>query len=97
MKNGLIIDKDGNKAWWLNGELHRVDGPAIEWHYGTKEWYLNGDLHREDGPAVIYPDGTKLWCLNGEIVYSYNINFLHKYPNLSKPFKKSIIKHKLSN
>ncbi len=32
------------------GELHREDGPAIEYTSGTKMWYQNGKLHREDGP-----------------------------------------------
>ena len=35
----------GAKEWWLNGKLHREDGPAIEWADGSKEWYLNGKLH----------------------------------------------------
>jgi hypothetical protein len=30
MKQGLSIDEDGDKEWYLNGELHRVDGPACE-------------------------------------------------------------------
>ena len=47
------------------GELHRTDGPAIEWSNGTKEWYVNGLRHREDGPAVEFNDGSKLWYLNG--------------------------------
>ena len=58
----------GNKVWYLNGKLHREDGPAIECVNGTKEWYLNGKLHREDGPAVEYSNGTKLWWLNHEKV-----------------------------
>ncbi|MDP2696412.1 MAG: hypothetical protein Q8O87_04180 [bacterium] len=52
--------------WWLNGKLHREDGPAVEWYYGTKEWYINGKRHREDGPAKEWPDGSKSWFLNGE-------------------------------
>ena len=28
--------------WRLDGKLHRVDGPAIEWANGNKSWYLNG-------------------------------------------------------
>ena len=39
---------DGTKEWYINGEYHREDGPAIEWADGYKEWYLNGKLHRED-------------------------------------------------
>jgi hypothetical protein len=57
---------DGTKKWYLNGELHRVDGPAIEWTSGSKLWWLNGERHRVDGPAVEWADGTKEWHLNGQ-------------------------------
>ena len=57
---------NGHKEWFLNGEYHREDGPAIEYSYGAKYWYLNGKCHREDGPAVEYPDGRKFWYLNGK-------------------------------
>ena len=57
---------DGTKEWRLDGELHRVDGSAVEYADGSKEWYLNGELHRVDGPAVEYADGGKAWYLNGK-------------------------------
>ena len=59
------VYKNGDKAWYLNGNRHREDGPAIECADGYKEWYLNGNRHREDGPAVEYADGSKCWYLNG--------------------------------
>jgi len=79
MKNGMVVE-DANKRWYLNDELHRVDGPAEEMVDGSKFWYLNGILHRVDGPAVEwagilhrvdgpaeeYADGTKFWYLNGK-------------------------------
>jgi len=34
-------DAHGNKYWYLNGKLHRTDGPAVERINGTKRWYLN--------------------------------------------------------
>jgi hypothetical protein len=47
------------------GQLHRVDGPAIEWTDGTKSWWLNGKQHRIDGPA--FDSLTrKCWWVNGE-------------------------------
>ena len=64
----LKIDADGTKRWYLNGERHREDGPAIEYPEGSKYWYLNGRCHREDGPAVERPNGTKYWYLNGKSV-----------------------------
>lgn len=37
--------------WYLNGELHREDGPAVTTVEGDC-WYMrNGLIHREDGPA----------------------------------------------
>ena len=65
MKNGLII-ADGSKYWYLNGQYHRADGPAIESANGDRWWYLNGQLHRIDGPAIEYADGAKYWYLNGQ-------------------------------
>ncbi len=60
------VHENGNKYWFLNGRLHREDGPAFEYARGHKVWYLNDKLHREDGPACEYYDGTKHWYLNGE-------------------------------
>jgi hypothetical protein len=59
------VSSSGAKFWYLNDQLHREDGPAIEYSNGTKFWYLNDELHREDGPAAEYSDGTKGWFLNG--------------------------------
>ena len=33
---------NGTKHWYLNGWLHREDGPAVEYVNGSKEWWLNG-------------------------------------------------------
>ena len=62
------IDHYGNKRWYLNGNLHREDGPAIvDMADGRKEWWINGNLHREDGPAIIWADGDKEWWINGKL------------------------------
>ena len=63
-----ITYPSGDKYWYLNGTLHREDGPALEYSNGDKEWHLNGKRHREDGPAVEYADGEKEWWLNNERV-----------------------------
>ena len=55
---------DGDKYWYLNGKLHREDGPAVELTGNYKAWYLNDKLHREDGPAVEHANGDKEWFLN---------------------------------
>ena len=28
---------------YLNGKLHREDGPAMEWANGSKSWFLNDE------------------------------------------------------
>jgi len=59
---------NGDRYWYLNGKLHREDGPAIEHANGGKCWYVNGLRHREDGPAREYADGIKQWYKDGVLV-----------------------------
>jgi len=66
MRQGLIMDTPGTKAWYKDDLLHREDGPAVELTGGIKMWYKNGARHREDGPAIEWPDDSKEWYLNDE-------------------------------
>ena len=60
------VDKYGNIYYYNDkNQLHREDGPAIEYSNGTKYWFLNGKEHRTDGPAVEDSDGSKEWFING--------------------------------
>ena len=45
----LPTSSDGGRTWYLNGELHREDGPALVSADGSVAWYLNRERHREDG------------------------------------------------
>jgi hypothetical protein len=36
------INKHGDKKWYQHGQLHRDDGPAIEFVHGLKFWWLHG-------------------------------------------------------
>lgn len=58
MKNGLIINPWKFKEYWLNDQLHRDDGPALD-DSGVQMWFQYGKLHRLDGPAVFYPSKDK--------------------------------------
>jgi hypothetical protein len=59
------IDKYGNKIWKNEqGQLHRLDGPAVIRTDGTQEWYVNGKIHRIDGPAIIRKNGSQYWYIN---------------------------------
>jgi hypothetical protein len=60
------VYNNGDKEWFLNGKLHREDGPAIEHSNGYKSWFLNGKRHREDGPAVEFCNSYKSWFLDGK-------------------------------
>jgi len=61
IKYEVYVYDNGMKKWFLNGKLHREDGPASEYANGSKHWWMNGELHREDGPACEYADGSKSW------------------------------------
>jgi hypothetical protein len=62
---------NGSRSWWVEGKLHRVDGPAMEWANGGREWRVEGELHRVDGPAYERADGGyREWYLNGKFIKS---------------------------
>jgi len=65
-RNGWYAGENGDSSHYLDGRLHREDGPAIIYPDGSRVWYLNGHLHREDGPAIIWPSGSRWWYLNGK-------------------------------
>ena len=71
MKNGMHVDEYGHKMWYLHGQYHREDGPAVILATGSKVWYLNGKRHREDGPAVEWGNSFKQWWLN-DVCYSFD-------------------------
>ena len=56
----------GNRFWFNRGQLHREDGPAIEYFDGAKQWYRRGKRHRTDGPAIEFSNGTKYWFLDDQ-------------------------------
>jgi hypothetical protein len=57
----------GNKYWFLDGNIHRIDGPAIESFDGKKEWWVNNKRHRIDGPAILWLNGDKFWYVNDNL------------------------------
>jgi len=58
-----------SKNWYKNGELHRIDEPAIIHSDGKEEWFQNGKRHRDNGPAIFLPNGTEHWYQNGRRIY----------------------------
>ena len=41
MQHGIITDINDDKYWFINGKLHRTDGPAVVYTNGYKEWWIN--------------------------------------------------------
>jgi len=74
IKYEVEVYANGDKYWYLKGQLHREDGPAVEWANGDKDWCLNGKLHREDGPAVECSDGSKAYYLNDKLLSEEEFN-----------------------
>src|SRR3990167_659540 len=50
----VSYDRHGtvSQMWVVNGDLHRVHGPAVRCK-SVDKWYDRDCLHRENGPAVI--------------------------------------------
>jgi hypothetical protein len=81
MQPTLFEAADGHRAWKLNGEYHRTDGPAVEFVDGTLNWAFHGKFHRTDGPALIHADGSQKWFLNGR---SYEFDeWLNQNPDIT--------------
>lgn len=55
----------GAVEYRLNGELHRIDGPAVITREGDEHWYLNGKRHRIGGPAIITRNGAEQHWISG--------------------------------
>jgi hypothetical protein len=63
-----LTDHNGTVRWFLNGQMHRDDGPAVICANGNQLWYKFGEQHRIDGPAVVLANGDKAWFLEGRNV-----------------------------
>ena len=63
LKYHIEVDSLGNRFYYNSAnQLHRENGPAIEYDDGTKCWYQSNQRHRTDGPAVVGSNGYKEWC-----------------------------------
>lgn len=52
--------------YYVNGKIHRLDGPAIEHASGSKYWFKEDLRHRLDGPAIEDCSGYKEWYKEGK-------------------------------
>ena len=60
----ILTEEEEKIRYYLDGELHRLDGPAIEFVNGDKSWYKEGKMHRLDGPAEEYANGYQFYWID---------------------------------
>ena len=70
----VTVDGCGSIRWYVEGKLHREDGPAYTagWE-DRKVWYQKGKIHRTDGPAI-EAGFDKYWFLNNRQVTEDEFN-----------------------
>ncbi len=61
-----IEASNGEKYWYIDGELHRVNGPAID-NANGRFWFINGHYHRDGDPAIESANGSKFWYKHGKL------------------------------
>ena len=89
----VIYPDNERQEWWVNGQLHREDGPAIDIKNGKKGYFNNGKLDRKDGPAVESDQiqECKFFVDNKEInANQYFANAKEWYGSLDEKQKKSL-------
>jgi uncharacterized Fe-S cluster-containing protein len=57
---GIVEHPNGIKIWYLNGQRHRLDGPAIEYKNGDKYWFLNGFNYSQEEWFELLSEEDKL-------------------------------------
>lgn len=75
LKNDVLHCENGpaevntDIKYYVNGKLHRKNGPAIITAKGELYWYINGVQHRNNGPAYIGDDTLREICYynNGKL------------------------------
>jgi hypothetical protein len=54
------------QEYYLDGQCHRVGGPAVVHGDGSREWIEKGKRHRLNAPAFVYADGSEEWWQDGK-------------------------------
>jgi len=100
LKDGLIVNREGKK-YYLNGMLHRENGPAIEPFEGRPSYYLLGqNFSKEDYNRFFFEDlegrlDIKFLLDNIEFLKPYRVKFLEDYCMDHPKYKLMYLKEKL--
>lgn len=77
--------KRRNEIYYLNGELHRENGPARVYYFWDEserfeEYFKHGKLHRDGGPAIVNFNSEGIvtkeeyYCCNYQVSKSFAMN-----------------------
>ena len=67
MKNGIFEEKARGKCYYVNDQLHRLDGPAIESSDGLHSWWIFGQFFGSEIQDGSDKSKTTLY-INGNVV-----------------------------
>jgi hypothetical protein len=49
MEEYIVRSHPGRTEYYnMKGQLHRLNGPAVEFTYGSKEYWVNGQMYTEE-------------------------------------------------
>ncbi len=84
--DGCHVNKEGVKHYYLDGKLHRENGPAIEYPDNSPWWFINDEFRPEDEISLEQNTSSKFWYLNGQRIDPKkaieDFNLRQKYPEL---------------
>lgn len=64
--DSVCLKRKDVKGWFRKGQLHRINGPALE-SGDIEYWFKDGQIHRRNGPAVKIGNHEEYWE-NGNIL-----------------------------
>jgi hypothetical protein len=73
---GIVKWNNGSVSYFENGNLHRLDGPAVTNTQGYKSWHFKGKRHNLNCPARIYSDGYAEYWIYGKPTTKVAVDFL---------------------
>jgi len=93
-----IFDRSETR-YYVDGVLHRENGPAVINNDGSKAWYWKGMLHRDDGPAIVveisYFSSAGIKTVVDETYYFKGKKYKNKQEYISDPKIKTVFNKRL--
>lgn len=71
----VIVCENGSTFWYFEGNLHRKEGPAVEYCDGEKQWWLRGKRYTENFERLMSP-AKKLTIAEIESELGYKIEVI---------------------